>query len=986
MKHKNYFTILLIFWILKLPFNAIGQNYSGGNGTELNPYKISTVEDLQYLSSAVNNGNRYRNTYFLLTTDLDLKTVCGDGTNGSVSANWTPIGNYGQPFCGDFNGGGHSISGLYANGQNYVGLFGCIEASTVKRVTLVNLYVRGEDLIGGVVGAIKPYDGNSRIEGVHVIGGQVIGTALRPNIGGIVGGCFPLSGIYFDIIGSTVSGVSFSYKTQTAVATSMPFGSIIGLSRGHIIACLSVNNTFSAHEQGGAIVGENYGAISHCYFSSNINLSNGLVNNYGTINDVNTKTIAEMNNANTLAILNEALVNNGSGVVYVADNISTPTTRLRISYDLIFNPNGGVISGSSTKTITYGSAIGELPTPTKEGSHFMHWTIGDTIITPTTIWTYERPKTAEAKWYHVVTFDTDGGSTVNSINVNPGHGIQQPISPHKTGFLFFGWYKDAACTNKWEFGTDKVLTNTILYAKWVSETSEVVISFNSDGGSPVASQTITVGSLLTPPTPPTKAERVFGGWYKASNLYSTNRWDFEKDKVMENLTLYARWITKDLMFYVGFLNHDNTLISSTNVPYNSLLSRPEDPIDNDGSSVFEWIDFNRNVFWNFDKDRVTDMTTLTLRRININEQFTVSFHSNGGSSVAPQTINALQLITSPAPPTKARSVFEGWYKDILLNNAWDFNTEKITGNTTLYAKWSTATTYTVTFESNGGSAIVAQTVKANPEQLIIPPTPPTKTGYVFAGWYKDAQFTTVWNFGQDKVTESMTLYAKWTINVVNHYTVTFNSNGGSNINSITLQGNNILRRPANPIKEGYTFGSWYKDPSLTTPWNFSKDKVTNHITLYAKWITLTFKVAFASNKGTAVETITVDYNSTFDRPKNPTRSGYTFDGWYKEYTLQTPWNFNSDKVSKNTTLYAKWATPTSITKEEKLLKLYPNPATTELKIENIALTGAEIIQIFDLTGKQVLQVMPGEVIDISPLPKGIYYLKAGEYMAKFIKK
>lgn len=638
------------------------------------------------------------------------------------------------------------------------------------------------------------------------------------------------------------------------------------------------------------------------------------------------------------------------------------------------------------KTITYGSAIGELPIPIKKGSKFKYWTIDGEIITSSTIWKHTTPKIANAQWCYVVTFNTSGGSSISSIDVDPNNTIQPPASPSKAGFLFLGWYKDVAWTQKWNFNIDKVDQETTLYAKWISQTSDITISFNTNGGSTVPSQTVKVGSQLTQPTSPTKAGVLFGGWYTSLQEQSQyNRWYFEKDKVVENITLYARWVNEGTTYLIRCFDNSD-LFSSFSSAFNSLLSKPADPVSNKGLTFLGWMDDNRHVLWDFDKDRVIDNTHLSAQWVNALELFTITFDSNGGSPVAQQTVQALQLISQPGLPTKNNFIFEGWYKDPFFTSAWNFGSDKVVENITLYAKWNTTIVnkYTVTFNSNGGSSVASQTV--NSDQLIIQPTQPGKSGSVFAGWYKDPDLTIVWDFGKDKVVDNITLYAKWNTGASNNYTVTFNTDGGSNVKTQNVVLNGLVSRPANPTKDGYTFGGWYKESSLTTAWNFSKDRVTNHIALYAKWNVVKFKVTFASNKGTAIEAITVDYNSIFIRPKDPVRSGYSFGGWYKESTLKNPWDFKNDKVVKNTTLYAKWAVPTSIITEEHSLKLYPNPATTELKIENIALTGAESIQIFDITGKQVLKVILGEVIDISSLPQGIYSVKAGKYTAKFIKR
>ena len=115
-----------------------------------------------------------------------------------------------------------------------------------------------------------------------------------------------------------------------------------------------------------------------------------------------------------------------------------------------------------------------------------------------------------------------------------------------------------------------------------------------------------------------------------------------------------------------------------------------------------------------------------------------------------------------------------------------------------------------------------------------------------------------------------------------------------------------LTAPAAPTKEGYRFDGWYYDNNGgKAKWDFDKDTVTRAMTLTAKWVQ-TYTVAFDTSGGSAVAPVTVDAGSTVTKPADPTKSGYTFGGWYKDSTLQTPWDFANDTVTADTTLYAKW--------------------------------------------------------------------------------
>ena len=207
-------------------------------------------------------------------------------------------------------------------------------------------------------------------------------------------------------------------------------------------------------------------------------------------------------------------------------------------------------------------------------------------------------------------------------------------------------------------------------------------------------------------------------------------------------------------------------------------------------------------------------------------------------------------------------------------------------------------TYIVTFETNGGSAVASQTIVDNGTATT--PTAPTKTGYTFAGWYTDAGCTNSYDF-LTAVTESITLYAKWTVNT---YTVTFNTDGGSAVDSQTVNYNSTARTPTAPTKEGYTFAGWYTDAGCTNSYDFLA-AVTESITLYAKWTVNTYTVTFNTDGGSAVDSQTVNYNSTATTPTAPTKTGYTFAGWYTDAGCTNSYDFLA-AVTENITLYAKW--------------------------------------------------------------------------------
>ena len=202
--------------------------------------------------------------------------------------------------------------------------------------------------------------------------------------------------------------------------------------------------------------------------------------------------------------------------------------------------------------------------------------------------------------------------------------------------------------------------------------------------------------------------------------------------------------------------------------------------------------------------RKTEDTTTTYYSTAIDAapavSWTVTFETNGGSAVAPQTVIEGGTVSVPAPPTKSGYSFAGWYTDPGLTQAYDFSAP-VTASFTLYAKWTEAAvpSYTVSFVTNGGTAVAPQTVEQG--QTAARPADPTRSGCVFDGWYSDAALTQAYSFSTP-VTGSLTLYAAWNV------TMTYKVNGAVN-STATVRADAAVTLPASaPDFEGWTLLGW----------------------------------------------------------------------------------------------------------------------------------------------------------------------------------
>lgn len=159
--------------------------------------------------------------------------------------------------------------------------------------------------------------------------------------------------------------------------------------------------------------------------------------------------------------------------------------------------------------------------------------------------------------------------------------------------------------------------------------------------------------------------------------------------------------------------------------------------------------------------------------------------------------------------------------------------------------------------------------------------------------------------------------------VLQKYTVTFNSQGGSEVASQAVYAGEKIVKPANPTKEKEYFVDWYKEAECTNVWDFENETVSQDITLYAKWTSIAYTVTFETNGGSAIEAQLVPEGTFATKPATaPTKEGNLFEGWYTEQTMTNLFDFYTP-ITKDITLYAKWMDISSITYDD-LQQLFYN--------------------------------------------------------------
>ncbi|MCL2066703.1 MAG: InlB B-repeat-containing protein [Treponema sp.] len=303
-------------------------------------------------------------------------------------------------------------------------------------------------------------------------------------------------------------------------------------------------------------------------------------------------------------------------------------------------------------------------------------------------------------------------------------------------------------------------------------------------------------------------------------------------------------------------------------------------------------------------------------------RYTVSFNTNGGEGNAPpaQTIKIGSSIILPngSGITKDNYIFGGWNTkaDGTGDNYSPGSYYVPDRNVTLYAKWNPAgTTFTVDFNTDDGIPVPAQQIVES-NGKVTQPDSPAKTGYSFGGWYKEQALITLWDFGNDTVTENIMLYAKWIENQPGTVNITFITSGGTNIPPQNIPEGGYVNKPDSPTREGYIFDNWYADDEYIINFNFSI-QITADQSVYAKWNPISYTVRYNENADDA-DGSTADSEHTYDVEKALTANGFTRDGF-----AFTGWALNADGTGmaytngalvRNlssaqgdiVTLYAKW--------------------------------------------------------------------------------
>ena len=297
-----------------------------------------------------------------------------------------------------------------------------------------------------------------------------------------------------------------------------------------------------------------------------------------------------------------------------------------------------------TEAIVHGNEPVPKPeNPTKSGYNFIGWY---TDVACTRPWNFDADRasgdmTLYAGWEYVppseyrVTFKPNNGTVDSAIMVPAGSLITPPTPPVLLGYDFIGWYMDSACTRPWNFDTDKVNANTILYAGWEIYVPPVppehYITFKPNNGDEDTEIMVLTGEFIPRPMTPIMDGYVFTGWYIDESY--TTAWNFEVDRVDRDMILYGGWeeyyYVEAAKYSITFKANNGTADSEVVVEEGSLIPRPEIPT-RDGYVFTGWYsDVQCTTAWNFDIDKpASDMILYAGWEEDKNEGSGSAYHSD----------------------------------------------------------------------------------------------------------------------------------------------------------------------------------------------------------------------------------------------------------------------------------------------------------------------------------------------------------------------
>lgn len=420
-----------------------------------------------------------------------------------------------------------------------------------------------------------------------------------------------------------------------------------------------------------------------------------------------------------------------TGTMGIADTVVT-VTYVPNAYTVTLDPDGGTLDGEKTLTVRYGEAYGTLPEPVKAGYQFTGWyDAAGSRVNASTVYAAASDTTLTAHWSvsaYTITYVVDG-VTVQTATYDFGATIT-PYTYTKEGYTISAWSPAVPATmpaeNLTVSATSTVNTYTVTYQVNGETVHEDAVPY----GAAIPAYTYTLTGYTV------------GAWNE----------DIPATMPARDLTVTAdATVNTYTVTYVV----DGKWVHEDSVPYGTAI--PAYTYSKTGYTFSGW---------DAALPETMPAQNLTLNGTTTVNAYTITFDSNGGSAVASVTADYGTALTQPEDPTRTGYTFRGWYTDTALTKAFLFTTMPAE-DVTLYAKWE-ANTYTLHFDSDGGSSVEDRTVTYGQPYGALPT--PEKQGYTFTGWQMADGTAVNANLTVTR-TEDHTVYAVWTPKGDTPYTV-----------------------------------------------------------------------------------------------------------------------------------------------------------------------------------------------------------------------
>ena len=590
-----------------------------------------------------------------------------------------------------------------------------------------------------------------------------------------------------------------------------------------------------------------------------------------------------------------------SGTVAADGSLVLSVYYTRNSYTLSYTVDG---KAHTSLTYKFGETVTAAAAPEKTGYTFSGWQGVPETMPANDV---EVSGTFTANTYYVA-FDSNGGTgAVDDQQFSYGESKALTANAfERTGYTFAGWSTVANGVGGYNYTDGETVSNLctangakyVLYAQWTANTYTVTFSkgaADAEGGMDAQTFTYDVAGRLTA-NAFVRNGYTFGGWTDGTRTYA----DGEEVKNLAdggNVVLTAVW----------------TANGDTTVTLVYMLEQPDGTFDEaekifskgTTDAVYTVSDAEKKAFTGFTLDEtasvlsgvVTADGALTLTLKYSRNSYSLTYTVDGAQYGEKKIYKFGEAVTAIEAPSKTGYTFSGWNG---VPSTMPANDVTVTGTFTVNS-------YKLTFMSDG-KVYDEKTYDFGAD--VTAPAEPTKTGYTFAGWDKEIPAT--------MPAENTVITAKWN---VNKYTITFDTDGGTDIPAITQDYGTDVTSPAEPTKTGYTFAGWDKEIPAAMP--------AENTVITAKWNVNKYTITFDTDGGTDIPAITQDYGTDVTATAEPTKTGYKFAGWDKEIPAAMP--------AENTVITAKWipASDTSVKVE-----YYVESLTGEYVLKNTLVDGA----------------------------------------------